>query len=136
MSEERTAEKDLDHDARVRGVSISQYRLAADFTDAILRDVFQGKRDHLRGQMLDVAAKVSRRHPWPYFEECVEAEVQKRVADLAAKVEALAEERERIAQAIESMSVRGPDNRFQHASSVRASAARIARTAAQTLEDK
>ena len=77
----------LDHEARMRGVSTSQFRLASDFIDAILRDVFQGKRDHLRGQMLDVAARVSRKHPWPYFEECVAAEVERRLTSVTPPAE-------------------------------------------------
>ena len=79
MDEQKTEKDASDHEARMRGVPIAQFRLAVDFVDAILRDVFQSKRDHLRGQMLDVAAKVSRKHPWPYFDECVEAEVERRL---------------------------------------------------------
>lgn len=35
---------------------------------------------------------------------------------------------EQIAQAIEAMAIRGPDNRLQHAGTIQAKAARIART--------
>jgi len=77
---EASAVEAVDHEARMRGVSTAQFRIASDFIDAILRDVFQGRKDHLRGQMLDIAAKVSRRHPWPYFDQCVEAEVNARLA--------------------------------------------------------
>lgn len=95
---ERRAENDVAAEAFERGLSSAQFRLAADFTDAILRDIFQGMKDHLRGQMLDVAAKVARRNPWPYFEECVEAEVQKRVTPPAVPATPDAGGRERGAE--------------------------------------
>ena len=85
-----------------RGISSAQYLLASDFVDTILRDLFQGRRDHLRSQMLDIAAKVARKNPWPYFEECVTAEVAARESAAAtrARAEGAAAERERIAQAV------------------------------------
>jgi hypothetical protein len=60
----------------------AQEMLGRDFVEAILADVFQGQRDHLREHMLGVVAKVSRKHPWPYFEECVEAEVERRMTSV------------------------------------------------------
>lgn len=58
----------------------AQMRLADDMVDAILCDVFQGRRDHLRDHLRAVAYKQARKHPWPYFEECVAAEVARRLA--------------------------------------------------------
>lgn len=66
--------------AYVRGfASQAQELLLAEVVDAILAKVFQGKRPGLRAHMLNVAGKVSRRHPWPFFEEVVAAEVQRRI---------------------------------------------------------
>lgn len=61
----------------------SQTRLADDVVDAILRDVFQGEKDHLREHMRGVAHKAVRGHEWPYFEECVEKAVADRLASLS-----------------------------------------------------
>jgi hypothetical protein len=55
-------------------------RLLVEYVDRVLADVFQGRKPELREHLLGVAAKVSRKHPWPYFEECVEAEVGRRLA--------------------------------------------------------
>lgn len=91
-------------DVEARFVSSAQEMLGRDFVDAILTDVFQGKRDHLREHMLGMVAKVSRRHPWPYFEECVESEVQRRLAahDAATADRVRRETAEGIARAIEA----------------------------------
>lgn len=58
----------------------SQEQLLTDVVDAILSDVFQDRRSNLRTHMLNVAAKVSRKHPWPFFEQVVAAEVERRLA--------------------------------------------------------
>jgi hypothetical protein len=57
----------------------AQTRLADDIVDAILRDVFQGEKDHLRDHARAVAYKAVRGHEWPYFEECVDQAVADRL---------------------------------------------------------
>lgn len=58
----------------------AQERLLVEYVDTILADVFQGRRPELREHLIGVAAKVSRKHPWPYFDECVSTEVERRLA--------------------------------------------------------
>ena len=58
----------------------AQGLLLTEVVDALLRDVFQGRKDHLREHMLGVAAKVSRKHVWPFFDLIVEREVAHRMA--------------------------------------------------------
>ncbi|HEY9263236.1 MAG TPA: hypothetical protein VIQ11_01365 [Mycobacterium sp.] len=65
----------------------AQHRLVDDAIDAILRDVLQGKKDHLRDQMRAVAYKrIRQHHGWPYFEECVEKAVGERTKTAEAKI--------------------------------------------------
>jgi hypothetical protein len=75
-----TAESDAAAEHVRSYASEAQEALMTEAVDAILRDVFQGRRDNLRAHMLNVAGKVCRRHPWPHFEEVVEREVRHRLA--------------------------------------------------------
>lgn len=61
----------------------AQERLLVEYVDTILDKVFQGRKPQLRDHLLGIAAKVAAQHPWPYFEECVEAEVQRRLEERA-----------------------------------------------------
>ena len=63
----------------------AQERLLTEYVDTVLDKVFQGQKPHLRDHLLGIAAKVARNHPWPFFEEVVEAEVQRRLAGMTPR---------------------------------------------------
>lgn len=88
MNEQQTDEKDAPLRPAEGGYSIeghyfstnAQALLLGEYVERVLADVFQGRKPELREHLLGVAAKVSRKHPWPFFEECVVAEVERRLA--------------------------------------------------------
>lgn len=85
----RLQDYESDYDG-LRWGSGSHQKVATEVVDLILKDVFQGLKDHLRGHMLGTAAKACRQTMTPWWEEFV----QDKISEARIRAEQAEEERD------------------------------------------